>query len=417
MKSKNLLYVLLFAATLFTKPLFATDLVVEEFGTSPAYASIASAVAASVDGDRILIRNRAGNIPWIENITINKSLELLSYDNDTFFVVQGNYYITAAASRKVSIIGMKNLSGGILSGTTTGVNKITTVNVFDCYIAYGSVYLNAVDFNTTVAGSTIANGTVYITSGSIVGNSITNGGSSTAEVVTVYNTSGFQSDTVFIIGNKIKGTNIGTASVYCNSNASILHIKNNYIVHQYQGIYLLTCANTAIANYIYNNTVFEEVYNFSNYGIYFGTIPSNAIVEVMNNVVDANSSGTKYGIYGSNINGQANAYYNHIDNSFNTTVGGGFTFAGNNTTNVAVNFNTTTGVLTPGDASINGGNPANPFYDLDLTAGDAGAYGGSLSLTNFFPLHNGAARIYSVTFPFNIRSGNTLNVKANAYDR
>lgn len=49
----------------------AADLIVEEFGTAPTYASITAAVAASVDGDRIIIKNRAGDIPWIENITIS----------------------------------------------------------------------------------------------------------------------------------------------------------------------------------------------------------------------------------------------------------------------------------------------------------------------------------------------------------
>lgn len=53
---------------------FAADRVVEEFGFPPAYSSIGAAVAAANDGDRIIIINRSGNIPWIENITINKSL-------------------------------------------------------------------------------------------------------------------------------------------------------------------------------------------------------------------------------------------------------------------------------------------------------------------------------------------------------
>lgn len=49
--------------------------------------------------------------------------------------------------------------------------------------------------------------------------------------------------------------------------------------------------------------------------------------------------------------------------------------------------------------------------------GDAGAYGGSYTLNNFFPLHTGAARVYMTGHPFNIRSGTTLRVRANAWDR
>ncbi|HQF29354.1 MAG TPA: hypothetical protein PLD36_12120, partial [Bacteroidia bacterium] len=68
-------------------------------------------------------------------------------------------------------------------------------------------------------------------------------------------------------------------------------------------------------------------------------------------------------------------------------------------------------------AAINGGNPAAPFYDLDLTAGDAGAYGGSYTLDNYFPLFAGSSRVYLNTYPFNVRLGNTLNIKGNSFDR
>lgn len=417
MKTNKLFSVLLFATLLFSKPLFATDLVVEEFGTAPAYSSINAAVTAAVDGDRILVRNRAGNIPWIENINVSKSLEFLSYENDTFFVVQGNYTLDAASGRTITIIGMKNLSGGIVLGNSIGANKATTVNIFDSYFTSGNILLGSIAFNTTIAGSTLLNGIVTISAGSIIGNSITNINSSSSEVVTISNSSAFQNDTAYIIGNKIKNAVGGSAAIYCFSTASNMYIKNNFIVHSYIGIYFYTCPNVAKSNYIYNNTIWSENYSFSNYGILLGGLPASSITEVMNNVVDGNASGTKYGIYANGSVGQVNAYYNHIEFSFSSLIIGNFTFTGNNTTGFAVNFNTSTGVLNPGDASIDGGNPANPFYDLDLTPGDAGAYGGSFSLNNFFPLHSGAARIYSVSYPFNIRSGNTLNVKANAFDR
>jgi hypothetical protein len=57
------------------------------------------------------------------------------------------------------------------------------------------------------------------------------------------------------------------------------------------------------------------------------------------------------------------------------------------------------------------------FFDLDLSPGDAGAYGGSFTLNNFFPLHTGAARVYHVIYPFNVRVGNTLDVRAFTFDR
>src|SRR5947209_5067512 len=121
----------LFAILIVATKLYATDLIVEEFGSLPTYPSITAAVAASVDGDRIIIKNRSGNIPWIEDISIVKSLQFLSYDNDTFYVVQGNYTVTGASGRTVSFIGMHNLNGSI---TYTGgaTIKSTTVNIMDC---------------------------------------------------------------------------------------------------------------------------------------------------------------------------------------------------------------------------------------------------------------------------------------------
>ena len=59
----------------------------------------------------------------------------------------------------------------------------------------------------------------------------------------------------------------------------------------------------------------------------------------------------------------------------------------------------------------------NMTRDIDLSAGDAGAYGGSYTLTNYFPLHTGAARVAHVVYPFNVRQGSTLRVRATSFDR
>src|SRR5690606_2933751 len=89
----------------------AVDRIVEEFGVPPAFPNIASAITAAEDGDRIIIKNRAGDIPWIEAITVNKNLEFLSFQDNGFFIVQGNWTITTATDRVVRIIGMRNTSG------------------------------------------------------------------------------------------------------------------------------------------------------------------------------------------------------------------------------------------------------------------------------------------------------------------
>src|ERR1700751_1624498 len=87
----------------------ATDLIVQESGPIGTYSSISSAVAAAVAGDRVIVNNRIGNVPWNENVTITKPLEILSTAADTFFIVQGNYTISLASQGTVTIIGMKNI--------------------------------------------------------------------------------------------------------------------------------------------------------------------------------------------------------------------------------------------------------------------------------------------------------------------
>ena len=100
-------------SALITMPALAVDRIVEEFGVPPTYPNIMAAVAAAVDGDRIIVKNRAGDIPWIENIMVDKSLQFLSYADNGFFVVQGNYSIVPATGRQVTIIGMRNTAGSV----------------------------------------------------------------------------------------------------------------------------------------------------------------------------------------------------------------------------------------------------------------------------------------------------------------
>ncbi|MCG8701674.1 MAG: hypothetical protein MI922_26720, partial [Bacteroidales bacterium] len=75
------------------------------------------------------------------------------------------------------------------------------------------------------------------------------------------------------------------------------------------------------------------------------------------------------------------------------------------------------GVLAGGSTAIDGAVPNEQYYDLDLTIGDAGAYGGSYTLTNFFPIHTGSTRVYIIKSPFVVNSGNNINFNAESYDR
>jgi hypothetical protein len=408
--------ILTMAMVLVTLSASAVDRIVEEFGVSPTYPNINAAVTAAIDGDRIIIKNRAGDIPWIENITVDKSLQFLSYADNGFFVVQGNYSILPAAGRQVTIIGMRNTSGSIQASAGTAPVRGTRVRVIDCFLVAGGVQLANQFFDADVIGCTLQNGTVGIFYGNVVGNDI-DGSNITDEGISVTpSVGGFPLDTCAIVGNRVKGR-VGYEGIYVNSSVQVVHIRNNFVQHAWMGIEVQGGNTQGVANLIWNNSVQGYSGSSTIYGINLANTLSGSIWEVMNNAVGSTWAGNNRGINNDSGNsGQINVYFNHVNSGTSVPIDVGFTFAGNNTINQPVTFNPD-GTFLNAPAAINGGNPAAPFYDLDLTIGDAGAYGASYTLSNFFPLHTGAARVYMTGHPFNIRQGATLRVRANAFDR
>lgn len=394
----------------------AVDRIVEEFGVSPTYPSITAAVAAAVDGDRIIVKNRAGDIPWIENITVDKSLQFLSYADNGFFVVQGNYSIVPAAGREVTIIGMRNTSGSIQSGAGTSTARGTRVRVVDSFFVSGGIQLANQYFDAEIVGNTLQNGTVGIWYGDVIGNDI-DGSNLTDEGISVTPTvAALPLDTCSIIGNKVKGR-VSYEGIFVNTQYQVAHIRNNYVQHGWMGIEVYGGNTGAVPNLIWNNTVVAYTGQFTTYGISLANTNSGSIWEIMNNAVTRTWTGESRGINRDSGNsGQINVYFNHVHAGMSIPISAGFTFEGSNTTNQPITLNAD-GTFASAAAAIDGGNPAAPFYDLDLTVGDAGAYGGSYTLGNYHPLHTGAARVYMTGHPFNVRQGSTLRVRATAFDR
>lgn len=395
-------------------PVVAVDRIVEEFGVSPSYPNINAAVAAALDGDRIIIKNRAGDIPWIEAISITKSLEFLSYQDNGFFIVQGAWTITAANDRVVTINGMRNTSGSI-TGAGSSDLRATKVRVLDSQLVSGNIVFSNDAFDVQVIGNTLQSGYVRINFGNVVGNDVMGVTGFEGVRVTPASTA-FAGDTCHIIGNKVQGP-LSYEGIFVNGRAQAYHIRNNWVRHGWMGIEVQGGNTFGVANLIWNNSIQGYTGSSNIYGISLANTAGGSIWEVMNNAVGSTWTGSNRGINNDSGNsGQINVYFNHIASGFATAVSTGFTFAGNNTTNQPLTFNAD-GTFLNAPAAINGGNPAAPFYDLDLSAGDAGAYGGSYTLANFFPLHTGAARVYMTGHPFNVRQGSTLRVRANAFDR
>ena len=81
---KQLLFIAI--AGLFSSMASAADLYVRDLGAGGSYATISAAITAASDGDRIIIRPKASNLPYIENLTIDKSLSFVSEINFSRYV-------------------------------------------------------------------------------------------------------------------------------------------------------------------------------------------------------------------------------------------------------------------------------------------------------------------------------------------
>ncbi|MCI5059188.1 MAG: hypothetical protein MRY83_23955, partial [Flavobacteriales bacterium] len=305
-----------------TSSVFATDLVVENGGINPAYGSIADAVAAASNGDRIIIKNRPGNIPWIEDVTIDKSLEFLSFDNDTFFVVQGNYTILGFAGMKVNIIGMQNLVGNITSSGNVS-NGDATVMIMDSKLEQGYMSFTFNNYHLTVAGCELMDGYINLEQGGIYGCEISdnyNGG-----LIRVYASSSTLSDkSIDIVGNILTQSNTSSsaAGIYWSSQQAYFNISNNFINTNERGIYVTAAIDAdSLINQMYNNTIFLNT--SSTYGIFltYATTNNLPILECMNNVIDSRfNTSSDYGLYISGFDGTLNVYYNHFDSALNSKI-------------------------------------------------------------------------------------------------
>lgn len=415
-------------AIIWASQLTAVDRIVEEFGQPPAFSSITAAVNAAQDGDRIIIKNRAGNIPWIENITINKSLQFLSFANDDFFVVQGTYTVQFIQGLEVDIVGMRNTNGSVVQGSAASGNRAAKVRVLDSWFQNGGVSLSSNFFDTDIVGCKIENGFVRFAIGNLIGNEITGTGSGSAalnsSLVFISNsTNTFLGDTCLIIGNRITFTTSASTdfALRIRNDQQVVHVKNNFVKYTTRGLDITGGIAQPITNQIWNNTFYglSSFATSTSHAIRMFSTSENSIWEVMSNacIRGTLSMSVTRGIEISSPGGQANCYYNHISSGYSTAIAGAWTFEDLNLTNQTIEIDTEDGSFTNAPNAIDGGNPAPLFFDLDLTQNDAGCYGGSFTQDNFFPLHTGAARVYNVVYPFNVRVGNTMNVKAFSFDR
>jgi hypothetical protein len=407
----------LFILTSTIKKLNAADLVVAGGGAGGAYLTIGAALAAASANDRIIVYPQVGGSSFSEGtLTINKSIQILSANEGAYYAVDGNINITpSAAGMSVTIIGMKLFTGGIQSTIAAPVGARCVVNLLNDSLAQGAITFNHDNYNLTTASNYIQGGITF-RFGKVIGNII-------KANITVNTDASVNNptDTVLIIGNKIAfySTSLTTAGVYWTSNSQFFSIQNNYIHSTYQGYYdhntnvgiYVTASKASIAgsNSILNNTITKA----GGLPLYYGlliTTNATSMTDIQNNI---DMEPTYY--YGLQATGGTfSIHYNYFKNpSF-------FGFTNDGTNVIATNTTINSEGLNTNALSntINGGNPDSAFVDLNLTRNDAGCYGGSFTLNNFFPItNNDWARVILVTAPRRVLVNGTINVKAIGFDK
>jgi hypothetical protein len=164
-------------------------------------------------------------------------------------------------------------------------------------------------------------------------------------------------------------------------------------------------------NIIKNNTM-----QTADNGIYLGTLTGGHF-EIYNNVIADYNGWADYGIFRTtSITSNITVSYNHIMPNFDGDELKNIVNDGTN--NVSNNFtvNAATGTNTSPTAT-NGGNPGVTDYDLDLTVNNAGALGGSYTLTNFFPLSGASSKVWFLEMPTEIIVGANNAVTGYSFDQ
>lgn len=386
-------------AGLFTSIASAADLYVRDLGAGGSYASISAAITAASDGDRIIVRPKAGSLPYIENLTIDKSLSFVSEVNFSKYILQGTITVTPAAGRLVTINNLQ-ISGTnaiTVSADTTGGR--TTLNVLNSTTSA----VNAGVANTTLNMSGCIGAGITMTHGRLTGNKITSVTINTATIDTNPST-----DDIEIIANAITGT--GNA-IYLNQKNYNFRILNNFETNGYVSIFAVKNSST---NEIINNVFSSTNTSNANYSIEVSS-PSGftGLVSILNNVFYyvGPTFGTFYPVTASGVS--CYVYYNISNYSVTMPT---ITNSGNNTVS-SFSLNTTTYTVT--GLAANSGSPEDDYADIDLSRNDRGNYGGSNSWTNYWPTAVGnKPQVNYLNTPRRIYTGTTeMNATGSGYSK
>jgi hypothetical protein len=395
---KQLFFIAL--ASLFTSMVSAADLYVRDLGAGGSYSTISAAITAANDGDRIIIRPKAGSLPFIENLTIDKSLSFVSEINFSKYILQGTITVTPAAGRVVTINNLQISGTNTISVSADTTGGRTTLNVLNSTTAG----VNAGVANTTLNMSGCTSAGITMTHGRITGNKVTSININTPTIDTNPST-----DDIEIIANAISVT--GTA-INLNQKNYNFRILNNFAG---TGIVTISAVKNDSTNEIINNVISSTNTSNANNSIQVSSPAGfTGLVSILNNVFYyiGPTYGTFYPVTASGVS--CYVYYNQSNYSVTMPT---ITNSGNNNV-VSFSLNTTTYTVN-GSSTTDTGSPEDDFADIDLSRNDRGNFGGSDTWANYWPTSVGnKPQVNYLKTPRRIYTGTTeMNATGSGYSK
>ena len=376
----------------------AADIYVNNSGQAGTYTTITAAVAAAATNDRIFVSPYAAYDEG--TITITQNLTIASAVSGTRFSYVGSFSITGAPNLEVRVIGAE-LSNGIYTttGTATLANKSHTY-IIDCKANQFSFQ----DFNVAHVLFSETNSAVNLEHGEVRGCNVGN--------INVYEGPNVGiGDTIFIVGNKI------SSSIYWRNDDNYFYIANNNLTtnkttaRNYRIVIWEHLYNSIVNNVIVNNSIAYVSSSSNPAAIKSGSINTSNLnnIWLVNNILEEASPSAGRIVWkdGSNA-GSFQGYYNYYRGSFSSF------------NNVVGNINGTSANTLSYDSFgrctdaqvVDKGSPSLIYYDIDMTRNNLGTFGGPWSIDNYFSTAAGKARVYDLSMPFEIWSGQTPQVQA-----
>ncbi|MCB9233979.1 MAG: hypothetical protein H6581_20150 [Bacteroidia bacterium] len=385
----------------------AADLSVDKTGAvAGSYPSITAALAAAVDGDRLVIYTEGGN--YFENPTVDASVTLMAASPRDYWGLEGNLLIQPANGREVSIIGM-TIWGTANGAGNTPVGARCVVNFVDCRFSEISNFsFDGFEVNVLYCYS---NKAFNIRRGSFIGNDFegTNSGIGILPGNAAFGTG----DTVLIIANSFQTINRSSHMTFNNPNVRFYVANNFWNNRNASSGFQVVIADTAGKPNVFRNNTYWGYNSNSNSNCNATSTHSILLRGVKDHNASSNIFASDYGTGGGCVlygmkGGEYNLFYGL---SYTPGLLRATNSYGGSSSSI---FDPSTGAGI-GAFGQNTGNPNTEFLDLDLTRNDRGTYGGPFSWENYRPNppSDGRARVWFLEMPSKIYDlGGTTVVKA-----